>query len=313
MRTITEKYRAVLENNFSKTQFLRDAQRELPNLISKYSDFATTIQILKNKGILAEEKKAEKKNNPANFSAESIERGLDIELEAMGLDSVEAPSAEDLEKAKKKVIKNLEKDVNFYLNAIAGESAKVDKHDKEVEVKRGEEATDVFNGMKKATLKEGFGSTSLKEETMDLMAYLRKEKGADNEMIKDFIRTHFEDIKGMSLEEIGDEFDEFFYVNYETGSDYAMESNLKEAIKNIIKKTLSEENVEEVGRESYERIDGLTNLKLLEQLLNTAEAIYKDQIEAGDLFDSQDVAEYLATQIHKRLSKIDPEAETFGE
>jgi hypothetical protein len=60
----------------------------------------------------------------------------------------------------------------------------------------------------------------LKESLSNIIAYLKQEKGADNEVIKDFIRTHGKDIAGMSLDQVGDEFEEFYSVNYEYPSDF---------------------------------------------------------------------------------------------
>ena len=51
MRTLQEKYNAILEGNFSKTQFVRDAKRELPNLLSPYNGFEDSVTILKNRSI----------------------------------------------------------------------------------------------------------------------------------------------------------------------------------------------------------------------------------------------------------------------
>ena len=302
MRTITEKYYAVQEGKFSKSQFLKDAQRELPNLISKFNGFEDTVQILKNKGILAEAKK--ETIHIDAVSSESLQRGIDRELEAMGLDSVETPSEEAFNKAKAKALKNLTKDVNFYLNKVAGESSKVDKHDKEVEVKRGAAEKDVFNGMKKATLKER------KEQLLEMLASIigRAKEYAEEKWpelsdkdINDFIKMHGKEI--MDGDDLETSFDNFVYQNFDLD-----ENKLKEAIKNIIRNTLTEETVTEIDKDSYERIDGLTNLSLLDQLLGNAEAIYKDQIESGDMFDAQDVAEYLANKIYDKISKIDPEA-----
>ena len=47
-------------------------------------------------------------------------------------------------KLKTKAVKNLKKDVLYYINHIAGESSKVDKHDKPVETKRGAKDVDSF-------------------------------------------------------------------------------------------------------------------------------------------------------------------------
>jgi len=160
MRTIQEKYNAVLEGNFSKTQFLRDAKRELSQFISPYNGFPDSVSILKSKGILVEVKSPEYDNPSLTYTEDALNRGIDYELEQTGIDSAGSVSAEDRQKAHDKASKNLAKDAMHYLNIIAGESAKVDKHDKMVEPKKGNEV-DTFNGMKKAELKENYTKEKL--------------------------------------------------------------------------------------------------------------------------------------------------------
>lgn len=48
--------------------------------------------------------------------------------------------------------------------------------------------------------------------------------GMDDKILVDFVKTHREDIRGASDEDIKDEFEEFFSVNYETGADYMDEA-----------------------------------------------------------------------------------------
>lgn len=80
-------------------------------------------------------------------------------------------------------------------------------------------------------MKEGEGSNAnLKEQLASVVAYLKQEKAADNDIIKDFIRTHGKDIQGMSLDQVGDEFDDFVSVNYESPSDF-MEGEVSEEYK----------------------------------------------------------------------------------
>ncbi len=68
----------------------------------------------------------------------------------------------------------------------------------------------------------------LKEENMNMMLSKVKEikplfPGIDDKILVDFVKTHIEDIRGASDEDIKDEFEEFFSVNYETGADYMEE------------------------------------------------------------------------------------------
>ena len=214
MRTLQEKYNGVINENFSKKQFVRDARLELPNLITQFNGFEDTVSILKSKGMLHEAKKQEvpEYDKPApGYSLEALERGIDAELEGMGINTaVKTPAKEDYDKAKEKAEKNLAKDPNHYLNLMSGDSKKVDKHDKYVEVKKNNHV-DAFNGLKKAELKEGV--EVLKEEMVDLISFLKQERGADNETIKDFLKMHFNDIRGASLDDVLDEFDNYLSVN----------------------------------------------------------------------------------------------------
>ena len=171
MKTLQEKYNAVLEGNFPKSQFVRDAKMEVPSFISPYNGFDDSVQILKNKGMLVEAKVEipEYEIPSPLYSLETLERGVDYELEKAGVDTATETATEDqYEKAKAKAEKNLEKDVNFYLHLLSGDSKKVDKHDREVEVDqkklfkgtvdpkggKAEGNTDTFNAMKKANLNE---------------------------------------------------------------------------------------------------------------------------------------------------------------
>ena len=122
MRTLQEKYNAVLEGTFSKEQFRRDAVMQLPNLVSKFNSFEDMATILKNRGMLAEAKKEEvtayKKPevDPVDLIApDLLDDGIKAELEAAGIEGT--PSEEEYEKAKEKAAKNLAKDPLCYKNA----------------------------------------------------------------------------------------------------------------------------------------------------------------------------------------------------
>ncbi len=91
-------------------------------------------------------------NEMDKYPYEQILRGLRVELETMGIPGT--PTAEEYAKALAKVSKNLAKDSIFYTNQLAGVNPKVDLHDKMVDA-TAKNTVDTFNGMKKATLKEG--------------------------------------------------------------------------------------------------------------------------------------------------------------
>ena len=185
MRTLQEKYNGIQEGKFSKEHFLADARMELPNLVTRFNGYDDAIQILKNKGMIQEAKVEEArltKNNltdyrykPTNemdkYPYEQILRGIRVELEVAGVFGT--PTAEEYAKALAKVSKNLAKDSIFYTNQLAGVNPKVDQHDQMVDA-TAKNTVDTFNGMKKATLKEGIKNLIkkvLSEEVIDVESY----------------------------------------------------------------------------------------------------------------------------------------------
>ena len=145
--TATEKYRAVNEGQLSKANFLRDMRMAYPSVISQLNGYDTSVQILKNRGLIHEKTAIDSYDSKMelNISPDSIDRGIRYEMQARGKDASECKDI---------VIKNLKKDPLHYIMLVAKDSSKVDKHDKEVEVKRGSNDVDTFNGLKKADLKE---------------------------------------------------------------------------------------------------------------------------------------------------------------
>tara|TARA_R110000772_G_scaffold81585_1_gene173476 strand:+ start:563 stop:2965 length:2403 start_codon:yes stop_codon:yes gene_type:complete len=215
MRTIQEKYNAILEGNFSKTQFLRDAKRELSQFLSPYNGYEDTVAILKNKGVLTEAKKEKATNyepTPAGLPAEAVSRGIDYELEAIGVNTgVEMPTEEQLAKVTTKVNKNLAKNMNYYLDLIAGESKKVDKHDKLVATTK-KNTVDTFNGMKKVSLKESVLEKAMskgytKEQVEAAIKNLKEKKGKDHDGDgdidgDDYMAAKDKAIKGAKMDEV---------------------------------------------------------------------------------------------------------------
>ena len=162
MKTVTEKYRAIKSGEITESEFVRQMRLAHPQHITQFNGFNDTVQILKNKGLLFEEK-----YETINLSDDAVRRGTDYELTAMKVDPAGKISSEDLEKAKNKAIANIEKNPVHYYELLANESSKVDKHDKEVEVKKNNHK-DVHNGLKKADLKEEV----IAEGTRALVGYL---------------------------------------------------------------------------------------------------------------------------------------------
>jgi len=79
-------------------------------------------------------------------------------------------------------------------------------------------------------LEAGGGYDAAMEENMETVMDRAKEiapilKGVDMDIVKDFVKTHIEDIRGASDDDIKDEFQEFISVNYDSVNEM---ENLKE-------------------------------------------------------------------------------------
>ena len=221
--TATEKYNAVNEGKMAKKEFVRQMRQAYPMYISNFDGFDSTVQILKTRNLLFEAKKPSTSKakvydeKPAlTYSLDALDRGIRAEL---GDTTGKTVNAADYLAAETKAKSNLEKNPTHYLDLMSGESNKVDKHDKEVEVKRGAATVDTFNGMKKATLKEEVEPNPPMSEDAK-KALLGKVVGALRAnypdvtagIIKDFIKMHADDLLGGA--DIEDEFREYIAANY---------------------------------------------------------------------------------------------------
>ena len=226
--TATEKYHAVLEGKMKEGEFVRQMRQAFPQYITQWNGYKDSVAILKQKQMIFEKKEVKKDITKLadSFPIEAIERGIDMELESAGIDSTGAVSKDEYMKAKRTAVTNLQKDANHYLNLSSGESAKVDKNDKMKETKRGKLEADTFNAMKKATLKEEVDFSldpyeDKKEIVRQVIDLVKREKSVPTSVAVDFVKTHYEDILNAHDDQaILDEFEEFFSVNYESGSDY---------------------------------------------------------------------------------------------
>ena len=227
--TATEKYRAVNEGSMAQSEFVRQMKLAFPQFISPANGYDDTVQILKNYNLLHESKEAKEAADVSKYSDDSLKRAIDIELEAMGLMSQETISGEDQTKAKTKAVKNLKKDPLHYYNLIAGESSKVSKNDKEIEVKRGEAKQDVFNSMKKAELKEDKENLKESSQEQSVADYIIKhftnpktgESFVDDDMVSDFYKTHPEwekmaDGTEEGMKDLIFAFNEFLNANFDS-------------------------------------------------------------------------------------------------
>lgn len=341
MKTATEKYNAVLEGKMAKQEFVRQMRQQFPNFVSQFNGFEDSVQILKNKGMIFEVKKEEGYKVPElNLSLDVIERGIDAELEAAGIDSAGNVTKEQYLEAKRKAMHNLKKDMNHYLNLMAGESSTVDKNDEMREVKKGEEK-DVFNGMKKAELKENTDIDSARENIVNVASVIRakySEIPGFNVILKDFLQTHQDDIKAGLVTDPVAEFDNYIDLNFDRlneqpieeepneGNKYEYErlkaikhgkdtftvdgktekvkgvdaddkeraADIKEAVKTIIRKVLTEDTLNEAATarlaqygEEYSDFDGVKQIvNQLENIVTEVESFY-DRInnKVKDIFE----------------------------
>ena len=294
MKTLTEKYNAVLEGKFNKKQFVRDARLAHPQLITQYNGYEDTVAILKNKGYIFEQiEKYKEEKLPAydngvteadKYPLEAIERGIDYELEKKGFNTIQPDfSEEDYEKAKKKVIDNLEKNPNHYLNILADEPTRVQKNRKDVmKPVEKDNHVDKDNGMVKAELKEGRrakskGGKVVKEDDYGNGGYVELMSADLDKGIK-LIQKAWDDWKAGPMTEPGmieyakedlinhihdsltffDEDDTVMEVDLE-GPQEEIKAQLKESFKKLIVKVLTEDK-----KKVNEAIRGVVDLSKYE-------------------------------------------------
>lgn len=202
MRTLQEKYNGVLADKFSKAQFKRDAIMECSHLVSHFNSFDDVVNILKNRGVIAEAKKEEPKYSTASAADHIAPDVLDtgIKFECDKKHGTLDVSEEEYNKCREAAIKNLTKDVLYYV-----------KQDSEQLPTPGDQ-------MEKVTLKE--------EATGDLSdVMLRAQEYAaskypelDSDDIGDFLQLHGQEIlDGDDLETSFDNYvDHNFPMNEES-------------------------------------------------------------------------------------------------
>ena len=333
--TATDKLKAVNEGKMAKKEFVRQMRQQFPMYVSQFNGFEDTVQILKNRGMIFEVKIEEQTGQkvyderPAlNYSLDALDRGIRAELAVLGITpGATSIKKEDMLAATKKAKDNLEKNPTHYLDLMSGESNKVDKNDKPKEVKRGAAEKDTFNDMKKADLKENISSA--KENIIKVASAIRAEYGeipGFNSLLKDFLQTHQEDIKAGSVMDPIAEFNDFVDLNYDrldekkASKDYdgdgkiesgkeeykgskdkaikaamGKQDELKEAVKSIIKKVLTQEIVNEAATaelsrigEDYEGFEGMKSaINQLENIVTDIESFYdKTRSKIQKIYDS---------------------------
>lgn len=259
MRTLQEKYNAILEGNFSKAQFVRDARMAHSNLITQFNGFDDAVQILKNRGMIAEAKKPEvtayKKPevDPADTIApDLLDSGIRAELEAKGVQGT--PTKEEYVKAKERAVAKLVKNPLAYTNADT--------------MKPSGEKTEKAK-LHEADSKNSYIATQdmANFNTSDIIDKVSDEPVSLALAFKKMVMQNAEKYAAMSREELLAAFDKF-KEDYEADQRAQEEMDaiagqpdiphtleeqkqLKEAVKALIKKVLTEE----VSLEGIKKID----------------------------------------------------------
>jgi len=163
MKTLTEKYNAVLEGTFPKKQFVRDAKLSHPNFITQFTSYEDAVKILKNKGLVHETKKEEVQ---LNLPVSTLDKAIRYELEKAGVDYLmAAPDTDQYLKAKAKAEKALAKDRLYYLELNTSKKKRTDI----MEPATAKNVVDKGNEMKKVkTVRESTASSLQRKQTADL-------------------------------------------------------------------------------------------------------------------------------------------------
>jgi hypothetical protein len=281
MKTLQEKYNAILEGNFSKVQFVRDARLAHSNLITQFNSFADTVAILKNKGMVVEAKKAvvtaykKPEVDPIDMVApDLLDHGIEAELHAAGITGT--PSEEEYAKAKEKAAKELIKDPLCYKNAQTmtepGEKMEKAKLSEETALDRVER-----NASSKVQNKLADISSTVGEEPASVAAAFRKKVLADP--------THF---GKMSAHELEKEFIKF-------AEDMKVDKEADEEFDKMSGEPNPEKMTERLSSDAHTRMEGLVSIKAVDSFIEAAGTIIKDLEQEG--FDQDDIYEFLVDRL----------------
>ena len=196
MRTLQEKYNGVLADKFSKAQFKRDAIMECSHLVSHFNSFDDVVNILKNRGVIAEAKKEEPKYSTASAADHIAPDVLDtgIKFECDKKHGTLDISEEEYNKCRETAIKNLTKDVLYYV-----------KQDSEQLPTPGDQ-------MEKVTLKEE-ATGDLSDVMLRAQEYAAKEyPELDSDDIGDFLQLHGQEI--LDGDDLETSFNNYVYHNF---------------------------------------------------------------------------------------------------
>ena len=317
MRTLQEKYNAILEGNFSKEQFRRDAVMQLPNVVSKFNSFEDMTTILKNRGMIAEVKKdvhtseyAKTDAKPEDhISLDLIDAGIKCELdEKFGRLDV---SEEDYEKAKATAIKNLSKNPLYYIEKDSDQMPEPGEKMEKAKLNEGDAKNTFLDSQQKVRdlLKNKEVAAAVTggniEDSKVFVKMLMKEPEKYMDKTPEYIITTFNKFNEAKkyAEEKDPELNEkditdFISLHIEdlmNGSDLEVEfDNYRQhnfdMDENVVK--------ERLDRDTLEYMEGQVNIKAVDQFIEAAQIIIKDLED----FDQDDVFEFLVD----RLRTLEP-------
>ena len=263
MKTLQEKYNAIQNNTFSKAQFKRDAIMECGHLVTHYNGYDDIVNILINRGVITEAKKDEPKYSTASAADHIAPDVLDtgIKFECDKKHGTLDVSKEEYAKCRETAIKNLSKDVLYYvkqdseqLETPGDQMEKVKLSEAKVKItppgqepyyaldgkEMSDEEADKFiersknvrgeTKAEKVNEEEG-GISSLEDVLAHAQAYAKKYYPAlDSEDIGDFIQLHGQEI--LDGDDLKTSFDDFVHHNFETSYDEGADTklNIKEDV-----------------------------------------------------------------------------------
>jgi hypothetical protein len=268
MKTLQEKYNAIQNNNFSKAQFKRDAIMECGHLVTHYNGYDDIVNILINRGVITEAKKEESVYSTAtpadHIAPDVLDTGIKFECDKKhGTLDV---SKEEYEKCRETAIKNLSKDVLYYVKQDSeqletpgdqmekvklnegewkdkGQSQELNKERladlkaKKAEAEKKGVPAGIIATIDKqikeleALLNEESGISSLEDVLAHAQAYAdEKYPELDSEDIGDFIQLHGQEI--LDGDDLETSFDNFIDHNFDTSYDEGVDTkfNIKEDV-----------------------------------------------------------------------------------
>ena len=122
MKTLQEKYNAIQNDNFSKSQFKRDAIMECGHLVTHFNSYDDIVGILKNRGVITEAKKEDQVSDYAQTDVKSEDRFAPDVLDTATKYECDQKhgtldvSEEEYAKCKAAAIKNLEKNLTLNIS-----------------------------------------------------------------------------------------------------------------------------------------------------------------------------------------------------